>query len=121
MTYSEKLKDPRWQRKRLEILQRDGFKCCDCESTTKTLHVHHRYYVSHRLPWEYPGFCYQTMCEDCHDTVKEIIESNRQGDELGAPIIMWSDWEAGLDYFGERIFDMFDDCQMLKDFEEAHK
>ena len=25
--YVEKLKDPRWQRKRLEIMQRDGFRC----------------------------------------------------------------------------------------------
>jgi len=27
LTYSEKLKDPRWQKKRLEILSRDNFTC----------------------------------------------------------------------------------------------
>jgi len=29
-TYAEKLKHPLWQRKRLEILNRDGFKCAQC-------------------------------------------------------------------------------------------
>lgn len=27
MTYAEKLKDPRWQKKRLRILERDAFAC----------------------------------------------------------------------------------------------
>ena len=30
MGYSEKLKDPRWQKKRLEILERDNFRCQYC-------------------------------------------------------------------------------------------
>ena len=66
MTYSEKLKDPQWQRKRLEILNRDGWKCRYCESSKTTLHVHHRYYVSGREPWNYPDWCFVTVCEECH-------------------------------------------------------
>jgi hypothetical protein len=66
MSYSEKLKDPQWQRKRLEILERDNFTCQGCQSTTKTLHIHHEYYVKDREPWNYPDFCYVTLCEDCH-------------------------------------------------------
>jgi 5-methylcytosine-specific restriction endonuclease McrA len=64
-TYAELLKDPRWQRKRLEILNRDEWMCM-CGDTTTTLHVHHRYYVKGRDPWEYPDFCYVTLCETCH-------------------------------------------------------
>lgn len=30
MTYSQKLRDPRWQKKRLEILERDSFTCQHC-------------------------------------------------------------------------------------------
>jgi hypothetical protein len=29
MKYSDKLKDPRWQKKRLEVFERDGW-CCQC-------------------------------------------------------------------------------------------
>jgi 5-methylcytosine-specific restriction endonuclease McrA len=65
-TYSEKLKDPRWQRKRLEIMQRDGFACRVCDDTTSTLHVHHIRYIKGREPWEYKDFYFVTLCADCH-------------------------------------------------------
>lgn len=39
--YSEKLKDPRWQKKRLEILNRDEFACRFCGDNKSTLNVHH--------------------------------------------------------------------------------
>lgn len=65
MTYSEKLKDPRWQRKRLEIFQRDGFTCQKCQSTNNTLHVHHLKY-SKGEPWDVGDSFLMTLCEDCH-------------------------------------------------------
>lgn len=72
MTYSEKLKDPRWQKKRLEILKRDNWTCQNCQSTTKTLHVHHLKYNGN--PWEANNNDLQTLCEDCHEqeTIKAI-------------------------------------------------
>lgn len=66
MTYAERLKDPRWQRKRLEILNRDNFTCQECGSPDKTLHVHHRRYQHGMSPWEYPKNELVTLCEDCH-------------------------------------------------------
>ena len=88
MTYSEKLKDPRWQRKRLEMMQRDDFKCVSCSSEDKTLHVHHKYYVSGREPWDYPPCAYATMCWHCHE-----IETQQGVDE-------WRPWESALgDFF----------------------
>lgn len=65
--YSEKFKDPRWQQKRLEVFQRDGFKCLDCGATDRQLHVHHLYYISKRDPWAYPLGSLRTLCEICHD------------------------------------------------------
>ncbi len=41
MKYSEKLKDPRWQKKRLEIFQRDEFHCQQCGDGENTLCVHY--------------------------------------------------------------------------------
>lgn len=65
-TYAEKLKDPRWQKKRLEIMQRDDFKCTQCNSSKKTLHVHHRFYLKGSEPWEYENDALRTLCEQCH-------------------------------------------------------
>jgi hypothetical protein len=47
-------------------MSRDGFRCIKCESETNTLTVHHFYYVSGRMPWEYPGGSMATMCRKCH-------------------------------------------------------
>lgn len=59
--YWQLLKDPRWQRKRLEVLNRANFACRECGGTDLTLHVHHRYYISGRKPWEYPDWCFMAF------------------------------------------------------------
>ncbi len=66
MTYSEKLKDPRWQKKRLEILTRDKFQCQACGNERETLHVHHNFYEKGLDPWEYPDESMVVLCESCH-------------------------------------------------------
>lgn len=65
-TYKELLLDPRWQKKRLEVLLRDQFRCVECGAARETLHVHHHYYVSGRPPWEYPLESMITVCWECH-------------------------------------------------------
>lgn len=70
--YSKKLRDPRWQKKRLEIMQRDGFACQKCGEETKTLNVHHTYYIVGNDPWGYPDASLITLCEDCHEEETEM-------------------------------------------------
>ncbi len=65
--YSELLKDPRWQRKRLEILERDNWTCQWCKDKDSTLHVHHKKYQSGKKPWEYDNSYLLTLCEGCHE------------------------------------------------------
>lgn len=65
-TYSEKLKHPKWQKKRLEILNRDKFTCQSCKAEDRTLHIHHFQYRSCE-PWEYEGTELITLCEVCHE------------------------------------------------------
>ncbi len=65
MTSSEKLKDPRWQKKRLQIMERDGWKCLGCGDDKMTLAVHHLVYSGE--PWEAPDQYLETLCEWCHD------------------------------------------------------
>ncbi|MBU2647516.1 HNH endonuclease [bacterium] len=69
MTYSEKLKDPRWQKKRLEIFNRDDFKCVLCGDKNTTLHAHHIFYDKGLEPWEYDNQSIQTLCETCHERI----------------------------------------------------
>lgn len=63
-SYSDLLKDPRWQKKRLEILQRDEFKCRFCGSSRDTLHVHHLKYA--KTPWDIDNIYLITICDCCH-------------------------------------------------------
>jgi len=69
--YAKKYRDPRWQKKRLEVMQRDEFTCQSCCDDTKTLNVHHRFYLPDKEPWEYPSDVLITLCEDCHEEEKE--------------------------------------------------
>jgi len=62
--HSSMLRDPRWQKKRLEIMQRDNFQCVACLRKNKTLHVHHKKYIG--KPWEAKDNDLQTLCEYCH-------------------------------------------------------
>jgi hypothetical protein len=75
LTYSEKLKDPRWQKKRLEILQRDNWTCQQCCDTESTLHVHHRRYLPGKEPWDIPNEYLVTLCESCHEFETEEIDA----------------------------------------------
>jgi hypothetical protein len=66
MTYADLLKDPRWQRKRLEVFQRAEWSCELCGDETTTLQVHHLRYVNGHKPWEYPLSDLASLCEPCH-------------------------------------------------------
>lgn len=73
VSYAEMLKDPRWQKRKSEILTRDKFTCQLCGDTTNTLHVHHLRYIKGNNPWEYSDEDLLTLCEDCHNKTHEEI------------------------------------------------
>jgi len=66
-SYSEKLKDPRWQKKRLTILDRDKWQCRLCRDSEMMLVVHHRIYLPGQDPWDYPDMLLITLCQPCHE------------------------------------------------------
>ena len=78
MTYQEKLKDPRWQRRRLEIFERDEWKCQACGSDKKTLHVHHKFYITGKDPWDYGDDALSTICERCHNDEHKLRKQFEQ-------------------------------------------
>jgi hypothetical protein len=65
-TYREHLKDPRWQQKRLLILERDEWTCQQCGRNDLPLNIHHTEYKSGRMPWEYEEVFLITLCHACH-------------------------------------------------------
>lgn len=74
--YSEILKHPKWQRKRLEIFQRDNFTCRTCQDTETTLHCHHKQYIYGNLPWEYTNDVFITLCETCHEIIEDLKKNH---------------------------------------------
>lgn len=78
MTYSEQLKNPLWQKKRLRILERDGFTCQLCLDNETELHVHHTHYIKNKAPWEYADADLITYCKYCHLIVEEGKEDGSE-------------------------------------------
>lgn len=76
LSYNEQIKSPHWQKRRLQILQRDNFTCQICGSTEKTLHVHHLCYMKDAKIWDYPDNTLITLCEDCHRMEHEMQSEN---------------------------------------------
>lgn len=72
LTYEEKLKSPKWQRKRNFILNRDNYTCKSCGNTERQLHVHHLLYIPNTDPWDYTDDALITYCDYCHNTVHLI-------------------------------------------------
>jgi hypothetical protein len=72
--WAKKYKDSRWQKLRLEIMERDNWTCQSCFKSGEgvTLNVHHAYYESGKAPWEYDESVLITWCEECHTTFSKL-------------------------------------------------
>lgn len=68
-TYSEKLKDPRWQKRRLKVMEYAHWRCQICGGKDNTLHCHHSYYTKGKEPWQYPDGSIICICEGCHEKI----------------------------------------------------
>lgn len=71
-TYYEQLRDPRWQRRRLEIMQRADFECENCGVKDQTLNVHHKLYRKNAAPWDYENHELTCLCEGCHEAEHSV-------------------------------------------------
>lgn len=77
-SYSELLKSPLWQKKRLEVLESSGWKCHRCYNEKDQLHVHHRRYRKGAKPWEYDNESFSVLCESCHTDITREKETLAQ-------------------------------------------
>ena len=71
-SYYELLKHPKWQKKRLEIMDRVGFECENCGTEEDTLNIHHSYYEKGLKPWDYPDESLHCLCDACHKKAQDL-------------------------------------------------
>ena len=80
--FAKKYKDPRWQKKRLEVFERDEFTCQRCYDQgdpPTPLHVHHKFYRKWGTsPWDYPLEALTTLCELCHESETPLRSAAEQ-------------------------------------------
>lgn len=74
MTYAEKLSHPKWQQKRLKILERDEWRCVHCGDSDSSLEVHHHSYRWNADPWDYDDSNLITLCHECHSLVTKGVK-----------------------------------------------
>ena len=79
-SYKDKLLDPRWQKKRLEILTRDEFTCKLCSDTETTLHIHHLKYHPNGNPWDISPEYLITYCSHCHYVIEQLKKDKDVGE-----------------------------------------
>jgi hypothetical protein len=101
-TYYEKLKDPRWQKLRLEVMQRDDFACTRCGDKESTLNVHHWFYAKSGNPWDAEFGDMDTLCEDCHSHVESMISTCKTFIKLNKKFSF--DEEIEINGYGKTVY-----------------
>ena len=71
-------RDPRWQKKRLEILERAEWFCEWCGDSKSQLQVHHAYYTGNKKPWDYPSKSLFALCVNCHKYAEELRQTAKK-------------------------------------------
>ena len=71
--YNRLLEDKRWKEFRLKVLSERGNKC-ECCGGTDILQIHHTFYISGKMPWEYNIDDMRVLCRTCHQRTHNIIQ-----------------------------------------------
>lgn len=109
--YAEKLRDPKWQKVRLEVFGRDNFRCVICGNEKLELHVHHKFYDG-RDPWDYELSALETLCKLCHAKQhakpKATIEDQIEIEEIRKKIVQMrslipNTWYPNTGWIEERL------------------
>jgi hypothetical protein len=71
------MKNKSWQKRRLEILNRDKWDCQNpyCEHLSDILEVHHKDYIPGHKIWEYPDDMLISLCSACHGKEQERTDA----------------------------------------------
>lgn len=115
--YSDLLKSPEWQKKRLKLLEAANWECQVCGSGKKQLQVHHRTYKKGAAPWEYDDRDFSVLCDDHHAAVtwekKRLAEVLDEYERLNLPLL------AVIGYVGAAVSSASDSTIETHSTEEA--
>ena len=102
ISYSEKLQHPKWQKKRLEILNRDNFTCTKCGDTETQLQVHHLKYTGE--PYDAPNENLITVCKYCH----QVLEHAKEYDIIYSNIHYGDSYRIAISHLGLHYYKVHD-------------
>ena len=71
--YNRLLEDRRWKEFRLKVMSERGSRC-ECCGGTDILQIHHTFYISGKMPWEYDINDMRVLCKECHQRIHNIIQ-----------------------------------------------
>lgn len=71
--YNRLLEDRRWKEFRLKVMSERGSRC-ECCGRTDILQIHHTFYISGKMPWEYDINDMRVLCKECHQRIHNIIQ-----------------------------------------------
>jgi hypothetical protein len=66
--------NPGWQKRRLEIMQRDNWTCQRCYNTEEQLEVHHLVYRGKTKYQDYLDCELITLCRSCHQRETDNLD-----------------------------------------------
>lgn len=112
-TYQEKLKHPKWQKLRLEIMKRDKFKCKCCKDTETTLNVHHLEYTASDI-WDEPKENLVTVCEHCHLELENLKKEHEYINFKNICIEKSSNWIGG----SRIMLISYEDCISIRIYDD---
>jgi hypothetical protein len=126
-TYWEKLKDPKWQKKRLEVMQANDFCCEICGDNETTLNVHHKEYFKDHEPWEYKNEQLACLCEDCHESMHDEVDilkvvcsyAKLDGPDNRTELAYLMAGYMGIDYEGMLKFTCHEDDRTIRNYHLA--
>jgi hypothetical protein len=72
------MRHPKWQKRRLEVLDIFNFTCTQCRAGDLELHVHHKIYRTGAKPWEYDDIELTVICKPCHEKETERVRAIRE-------------------------------------------
>ena len=70
--YNRLLEDKRWKEFRLKVMSERGNKC-ECCGGTDILQIHHTFYISGKMTWEYDVKDMRVLCKKCHQRIHHLI------------------------------------------------
>jgi hypothetical protein len=113
VNYRIQLKWSHWQRRKLHIMQRDGFKCTICGNDDTILEVHHHQYSAGKKAWEYlDDNELTTLCDYHHGLIHGKAE---YADDV------LSDYDVSFEKDVPRIKQINDRIRYLQSYQAANE